>query len=119
MPTSPQRVEADLALKRVNETLEQRVKSRTAELTRVNEELAQAQMFAEEANLGKTTLRSRAGHDILQPLNAARLYCSSLIEKARPGPDRRSRRRTSNPRWNRSRPSSAPCSTSRASTPAR
>src|SRR5690606_18484338 len=76
-----ERVEADLALKRVNETLEQRVRSRTAELTRVNEELAQAQQLAEEANLGKTRFLAAAGHDILQPLNAARLYCSSLGEK--------------------------------------
>lgn len=79
------RVEQDLALKRANESLEQRVKSRTAELTRVNEELAQAQMLAEEANLGKTRFLAAAGHDILQPLNAARLYCSSLIEKAGKG----------------------------------
>jgi signal transduction histidine kinase/CheY-like chemotaxis protein len=76
------RVAADLALKRANETLEQRVASRTAELMRVNEELAQAQMLAEEANLGKTRFLAAAGHDILQPLNAARLYCSSLLEKA-------------------------------------
>jgi Na+/proline symporter/signal transduction histidine kinase/ActR/RegA family two-component response regulator len=75
------RVEADLALKRANESLEQRVRSRTAELTLVNEELAMAQMLAEEANLGKTRFLAAAGHDILQPLNAARLYCSSLIEK--------------------------------------
>lgn len=74
------RVQADLALKRANETLEQRVASRTAELTRVNEELAQAQMLAEEANLGKTRFLAAAGHDILQPLNAARLYCSALQE---------------------------------------
>jgi Na+/proline symporter/signal transduction histidine kinase/CheY-like chemotaxis protein len=77
-----ERVEADLALKRSNETLEQRVRNRTAELTRVNEELAQAQHIAEEANLGKTRFLAAAGHDILQPLNAARLYCSSLSEKA-------------------------------------
>jgi Na+/proline symporter/signal transduction histidine kinase len=81
-----QRVEADIALKQANESLEQRVARRTAELTRVNEELAQAQMFAEEANLGKTRFLAAAGHDILQPLNAARLYCSSLIEKAGQGP---------------------------------
>jgi PAS domain-containing protein len=67
------RVEQDLALKRANESLEQRVKTRTVELTRVNEELAQAQMLAEEANLGKTRFLAAAGHDILQPLNAARL----------------------------------------------
>jgi len=80
-----QRVQADVALKRANESLEQRVKSRTVELTRVNEELAQAQMLAEEANLGKTRFLAAAGHDILQPLNAARLYCSSLIERAGKG----------------------------------
>jgi len=79
-------VEADLALKRANETLEQRVRRRTAELTRLNEELAQAQALAEEANLGKTRFLAAAGHDILQPLNAARLYCASLIEKAGTGP---------------------------------
>jgi len=78
-------VAADLALKRANESLEQRVRSRTAELTRVNEELAQAQMLAEEANLSKTRFLAAAGHDILQPLNAARLYCASLIEKAGKG----------------------------------
>ncbi|MBX3578603.1 MAG: hybrid sensor histidine kinase/response regulator [Rhizobiaceae bacterium] len=83
-----QRVEADLALKRVNETLEQRVRSRTAELLQVNEELAQAQMLAEEANLGKTRFLAAAGHDIVQPLNAARLYCSSLMEKAGRGETR-------------------------------
>jgi Na+/proline symporter/signal transduction histidine kinase/CheY-like chemotaxis protein len=79
------RVKADAELKRINETLEQRVTARTGELTRVNEELAQAQKIAEEANLGKTRFLAAAGHDILQPLNAARLYCSSLIEKAGAG----------------------------------
>jgi Na+/proline symporter/CheY-like chemotaxis protein len=79
------RVAADAALKRVNETLEQRVASRTAELMHVNEELAQAQMLAEEANLGKTRFLAAAGHDILQPLNAARLYCASLAETTADG----------------------------------
>ncbi|MBL8584652.1 MAG: PAS-domain containing protein [Rhizobiaceae bacterium] len=79
------RVAADLALKRANESLEHRVQSRTAELMRVNEELAQAQTIAEEANLSKTRFLAAAGHDILQPLNAARLYCASLMEKAGPG----------------------------------
>lgn len=82
------RVEADVALKRVNETLEQRVADRTAELIRLNEELAQAQVIAEEANLGKTRFLAAAGHDILQPLNAARLYCSSLLERAKAGETR-------------------------------
>ncbi|MCP4320199.1 MAG: hybrid sensor histidine kinase/response regulator [Hyphomicrobiales bacterium] len=69
------------ALTRANETLEQRVAERTAELVRVNGELAQAQTRAEDANIGKTRFLAAAGHDILQPLNAARLYSSSLVER--------------------------------------
>ncbi|GMB82711.1 PAS domain-containing hybrid sensor histidine kinase/response regulator [Shinella zoogloeoides] len=75
------RVAADRALKQVNETLEQRVAQRTAELTRVNTELAEARAAAEEANISKTRFFAAAGHDILQPLNAARLYSSSLVER--------------------------------------
>lgn len=74
-------VEADLALKKANESLEQRVADRTSELTQVNEALAKAQNEAEEANIGKTRFLAASGHDILQPLNAARLYCASLIER--------------------------------------
>jgi Na+/proline symporter/signal transduction histidine kinase len=76
-----ERVAADMALKQANETLEQRVTERTAELTRVNQELEKAQLTAEEANLGKTRFLAAAGHDILQPLNAARLYSSTLVER--------------------------------------
>ena len=75
------RVEADEALKKAKEGLEQRVMARTAELTAVNRELAAAQALAEEANLGKTRFLAAAGHDISQPLNAARLYTSSLVER--------------------------------------
>jgi len=76
-----QRVAADRALKQANETLEQRVAERTAELTRVNHELGEARASADEANLGKTRFFAAAGHDILQPLNAARLYSSALVER--------------------------------------
>lgn len=75
------RVASAKALSRANETLEQRVATRTAELVRVNDELAKARAIAEEANLGKTRFLAAAGHDILQPLNAARLYSSSLVER--------------------------------------
>ena len=76
-----QRVAADRALKQANETLEQRVAERTAELTRVNHELVEARAVADEANVGKTRFFAAAGHDILQPLNAARLYSSALVER--------------------------------------
>lgn len=76
-----QRVAADRALKQANETLEQRVAERTGELTRVNSALAEARAAADEANIGKTRFLAAVGHDILQPLNAARLYSSALVER--------------------------------------
>ena len=76
-----QRVAADQALKQANETLEQRVAERTAELTRVNHALAEARASADEANNSKTRFFAATGHDILQPLNAARLYSSALVER--------------------------------------
>jgi Na+/proline symporter/signal transduction histidine kinase len=78
-----ERVESEAALQRAKDTLEKRVAERTAELVRVNEALEKATAAAEEANIGKTRFIAAAGHDILQPLNAARLYASSLIERTR------------------------------------
>ena len=76
------RVEAAEALERANETLERRVRERTAELTEVNEALAVAKRKADEANLDKTRFLAAASHDVLQPLNAARLYVTSLVERS-------------------------------------
>ncbi|AJY44555.1 hybrid sensor histidine kinase/response regulator [Martelella endophytica] len=83
------RVEADLALKQANETLEQRVATRTAELTEVNKALSEARAAADEANISKTRFFAAAGHDILQPLNAARLYATSLGERMPAGGENR------------------------------
>lgn len=74
-------VEAAEALERANETLEQRVRERTEELMRLNEALARAKGEADAANISKTKFLAAASHDILQPLNAARLYVTSLIER--------------------------------------
>lgn len=74
-------VAAEEALERANESLEQRVRERTEELTRLNAELARAKAAADEANLSKTRFLAAASHDILQPLNAARLYTTTLVDK--------------------------------------
>ncbi len=66
------------------EALEQRVKERTEELERLNAELARAKALADEANISKTRFLAAASHDILQPLNAARLYTTSLVERQAP-----------------------------------
>jgi Na+/proline symporter/signal transduction histidine kinase len=76
-------VQAAEALQRANETLEQRVAARTSELTKLNSELAKAKAEADAANLGKTRFIAAASHDILQPLNAARLFTSTLVERER------------------------------------
>lgn len=62
------------ALTRANEMLERRVAERTAEAQR-------AQREAEEANRSKTRFLAAASHDLLQPLNAARLFLSALAER--------------------------------------
>lgn len=76
-----ERVAAANELARANETLERRVRERTAEILRVNAALAVAKAKADEANLDKTRFLAAASHDLLQPLNAARLYTSSLVER--------------------------------------
>jgi CheY-like chemotaxis protein len=43
--------------------------------------------LADDANVSKTRFIAAASHDILQPLNAARLYVTSLIERQRAGGD--------------------------------
>ena len=82
-------VEAAEALERANENLERRVNERTEELTRLNDALARAKREAEDANVSKTRFLAAASHDILQPLNAARLYVTSLVERQGGGEDAR------------------------------
>jgi Na+/proline symporter/signal transduction histidine kinase len=75
-----QSVQAEEALAASNERLERRVDERTSELQRLNAELERAKNEADAANLSKTRFLAAASHDILQPLNAARLYASALSD---------------------------------------
>lgn len=77
--TAYKRVEQ--ALTEANETLEQRVAQRTTELSAALAATAQAQRAAEAANVSKTRFLAAASHDLLQPLNAARLFTSALRQQ--------------------------------------
>lgn len=75
--------------------LETMVRDRTTELSEVNRrleaeiaerrtieaELTEAKTAAEKANLSKTSFLAAASHDLLQPLNAARLFIAALAER--------------------------------------
>ena len=71
---------AEQALTRANETLEQRVAARTAELARATSE-------AERANETKSRFLAAVSHDLMQPLHAAQLFAHTL--GARLGPQER------------------------------
>jgi len=83
------------ALAEAYQTMEQRVEERTAELVTVNAQLrsevddrtraeraaSEARQDAERANLSKTKFLAAVSHDLLQPLNAARLFISALADR--------------------------------------
>ncbi len=87
-------IEIQQALEEANIHLEQRVIKRTQEVQAINaellteierraeaeKELVTARKAAEQANASKTRFLALASHDILQPLNAAKLYISALQE---------------------------------------
>jgi len=90
-----ERLRAAEVLREANESLERRVLQRTADIAAVNarlqrevaeREAAEAAMrsaktAAEEANLSKTRFLAAASHDLLQPLNAARLFVAALGDR--------------------------------------
>jgi PAS domain S-box-containing protein len=89
---------AQQRLQLLNEELELRVKARTAELQEANrnllqqiverkwieQELREARDAAQAANHSKDKYLATASHDLLQPLNAARLLISTLRERSLP-----------------------------------
>lgn len=74
-------VENQNALKELNVHLENRVEQRTQDLQALNDRLEDARKVAEQANQDKTRYFAAISHDLLQPFNAATLFCSILKEK--------------------------------------
>ncbi|WP_085577705.1 MULTISPECIES: hybrid sensor histidine kinase/response regulator [unclassified Pseudomonas] len=70
--------EAEQSLTKSNEWLEQRVSERTQELSQLNVALTEAKGTAEAANQSKTRFLAAVSHDLMQPLNAARLFSAAL-----------------------------------------
>ncbi|MFT6578161.1 NahK/ErcS family hybrid sensor histidine kinase/response regulator [uncultured Zhongshania sp.] len=82
------------ALKNAYKHMEQRVHERTVELSALNHQLRieideralveqsllEAKREAEDANISKTKFMTAASHDLLQPLNAARLFATALMD---------------------------------------
>lgn len=92
------RKKAERAMQLLNEQLEQRVHERTMELETLNDSLRHeiierervqwalrdARDAAELANRNKDHYLAAVSHDLLQPLNAARLLMATLRERALP-----------------------------------
>ena len=75
------------ALLEAKQGLEERVAHRTRELSASLEAQRLAKQEAEAANMSKTRFFAAASHDLLQPLNAARLFVSALESQARALPE--------------------------------
>ncbi|MFC3607302.1 PAS domain-containing hybrid sensor histidine kinase/response regulator [Stutzerimonas tarimensis] len=93
-----ERKQAQRRLLQLNDELEQRVAKRTeqllstnrhlqqeiAERERMESQLREARDIAEDANRSKDKFLAAASHDLLQPMNAARLLISTLRERDLP-----------------------------------
>lgn len=98
-----ERVQARQKLEQLNAELEKRVEERTEALQNVNvdlryqieerekveQELKVAMNAAKEANRSKDKYLAAASHDLLQPLNAARLMISALQDSQLPEAENR------------------------------
>ncbi|PQA46750.1 PAS domain-containing hybrid sensor histidine kinase/response regulator [Amnimonas aquatica] len=78
---------AERTLAEAKEALEERVALRTAELETALHAQEQAKQQAEQANQSKTRFLAAASHDLLQPMNAARLFSSALSQHPELVPD--------------------------------
>jgi Na+/proline symporter/signal transduction histidine kinase/CheY-like chemotaxis protein len=74
--------QTEQALRDAYATMEEQVEQRTSELRRTLRALTLAKRDAEQANRSKSRFLAAASHDLLQPLNAARLFASLLAEQS-------------------------------------
>ncbi|WP_042012766.1 hybrid sensor histidine kinase/response regulator [Aeromonas fluvialis] len=72
--------DAERVLREANEHLEARVAERTRELSELNRQLLLVNQQVERANHSKSRFLAAVSHDLTQPLNAAKLFASSLLE---------------------------------------
>jgi signal transduction histidine kinase len=73
--------QAEQVLTEENQDLETRVTERTQKLAEANKALEITQKKAEQANLKKSQYLKACSHDLMQPLEAARLFTSALSFK--------------------------------------
>ena len=76
--------DAERVLREANEHLEARVAERTHELSELNRQLLLVNQQVERANPSKSRFLAAVSHDLTQPLNAAKLFTSSLLEMLPP-----------------------------------
>lgn len=73
--------QAEQVLKETNLDLESVINERTQKLEQANQALALAREKAEEAHLKKSQYLKACSHDLMQPLEAARLFTSALADQ--------------------------------------
>jgi Na+/proline symporter/signal transduction histidine kinase/CheY-like chemotaxis protein len=73
--------ESEKNLIEANESLEKRVNNRTETLSQVNLELQKAKAQADASHHSKTRFLAAASHDLMQPLNAAKLFSTALAQR--------------------------------------
>jgi signal transduction histidine kinase len=73
--------QAEQVLKEANVDLETRVLERTHKLAQTNAALAIAREKAEQAHVKKSLYLKACSHDLMQPLEAARLFTSALADQ--------------------------------------
>jgi len=81
--------EVERELMRSKSELEARVLARTMELSMANDRLLDAKNKVDQVNLSKTRFMAAIGHDLMQPLNAARLFTASLLQQEHNDPQTR------------------------------